>query len=258
MKVAIFNIAKILSGDIASPIAAGDTIVLDDGKIVAVGTGGNVSDCDVDDRRRRHDGDAGPDRFPRPHHLRRLYAAAEDRRLSRKLYPRRRHFLHQRVGGACARPAARSRRRQGAGDRGAQIVRALPPGRHARSCRLGDPRTGSQRRRFRRDGRARRVAGEGRLRRLRDAVRLRALRGDGEAPRHDHDGAHRRLVDPGLGGHLGRSCAQDAAATFRITSTAARSPCRMPTFRGWSTKATSRCRSAPRAICERRCSSRNC
>ena len=38
MKIAIFNIAKILSGDIASPIAAGDTIVTDDGKIVSVGT----------------------------------------------------------------------------------------------------------------------------------------------------------------------------------------------------------------------------
>jgi enamidase len=47
VKIAIGNIGKILSGDIASPIAAGDTIVLDDGKIVAVGTGGNVSDCDV-------------------------------------------------------------------------------------------------------------------------------------------------------------------------------------------------------------------
>lgn len=47
MKVAIFNIAKILSGDIASPVAVGDTIVMDDGKIVTVGTGGNVDACDV-------------------------------------------------------------------------------------------------------------------------------------------------------------------------------------------------------------------
>ena len=38
MKVAICNIGKILSGDIAAPIAAGDTIILDDGKIVARGT----------------------------------------------------------------------------------------------------------------------------------------------------------------------------------------------------------------------------
>ena len=47
MKVAIFNIAKILSGDIASPVAVGDTIVIDDGKIATVGTGGNVDACDV-------------------------------------------------------------------------------------------------------------------------------------------------------------------------------------------------------------------
>src|ERR1700684_570960 len=47
VKVAICNIAKILSGDIAAPIAAGDTIILDDGKIVSVGSGGDVADCDV-------------------------------------------------------------------------------------------------------------------------------------------------------------------------------------------------------------------
>ena len=47
MKVAIFNIAKILSGDITATVAAGDSIVIDGGKIASVGTGGEVSDCDV-------------------------------------------------------------------------------------------------------------------------------------------------------------------------------------------------------------------
>jgi enamidase len=47
MKVAVFNIAKILSGDIASPVAAGDTIVMVDGKIASIGSGGDVADCDV-------------------------------------------------------------------------------------------------------------------------------------------------------------------------------------------------------------------
>src|SRR5580704_5082794 len=46
MKIAIFNIAKILSGDITSPIAAGDTIVTNDGKIVSIGSGA-APDCDV-------------------------------------------------------------------------------------------------------------------------------------------------------------------------------------------------------------------
>ena len=48
MKIAVFNIAKILSGDIASPVAAGDTIVMVDGKIASVGTGGDAADCDVE------------------------------------------------------------------------------------------------------------------------------------------------------------------------------------------------------------------
>ena len=46
MKTAIFNIAKILSGDIASPVAAGDTIVIEEGKIASIGTG-NTPDCDI-------------------------------------------------------------------------------------------------------------------------------------------------------------------------------------------------------------------
>jgi enamidase len=46
LKIALFNIARILSGDIDSPIVAGDSIVIDDGKISLVGTG-NAPDCDV-------------------------------------------------------------------------------------------------------------------------------------------------------------------------------------------------------------------
>src|ERR1700735_1904940 len=46
MKIAIYNIAKILSGEIAAPIAPGDIIVTDGGKIVSVGSG-NLPDCDV-------------------------------------------------------------------------------------------------------------------------------------------------------------------------------------------------------------------
>jgi len=47
MKVAVINIGKILSGDIAAPVAAGDTVVMDDGKIVSVGSGGDVSGADI-------------------------------------------------------------------------------------------------------------------------------------------------------------------------------------------------------------------
>lgn len=47
MKVVVFNIGKILSGDIAAPVTAGDIIAMEDGKITAIGTGGDVVDCDV-------------------------------------------------------------------------------------------------------------------------------------------------------------------------------------------------------------------
>jgi enamidase len=46
MKIAIFNIAKILSGDIATPVVPGDTIVTNNGKIVSIGSGA-APDCDV-------------------------------------------------------------------------------------------------------------------------------------------------------------------------------------------------------------------
>jgi enamidase len=47
MKLAIFNIAKILSGDIAAPIADGDSITIEAGKIAAIGTGGDAADCEI-------------------------------------------------------------------------------------------------------------------------------------------------------------------------------------------------------------------
>ena len=47
MKLAVFNIAKILSGDIAAPVADGNSILMEDGKITAIGTGGNTGDVDV-------------------------------------------------------------------------------------------------------------------------------------------------------------------------------------------------------------------
>jgi enamidase len=47
MKVAVFNIAKILTGDIEAPVVGADTIVLADGKIEAIGSGIGAPDCDV-------------------------------------------------------------------------------------------------------------------------------------------------------------------------------------------------------------------
>jgi enamidase len=47
MKIAVFNIGTILTGDIGSPVASGDTIVMTDGKIVSVGSGADAADSDV-------------------------------------------------------------------------------------------------------------------------------------------------------------------------------------------------------------------
>ena len=47
MKLAIFNIGTILSGDIATPVIAGDTIVVEGTGITSVGTSGSTSDYDV-------------------------------------------------------------------------------------------------------------------------------------------------------------------------------------------------------------------
>ena len=47
MKVGIFNIGTILSGDLDAPIAAGDTVLMGDGKITSVGTGGDLAACDI-------------------------------------------------------------------------------------------------------------------------------------------------------------------------------------------------------------------
>ena len=47
MRTAVFNLAKILSGDIGAPVIDGDTIVTADGRIVSVGSGGDIDACDV-------------------------------------------------------------------------------------------------------------------------------------------------------------------------------------------------------------------
>jgi enamidase len=47
MKVAVFNIGTILTGDIGSPIADGDTLVMADGKVASVGWGADAADSDV-------------------------------------------------------------------------------------------------------------------------------------------------------------------------------------------------------------------
>src|SRR5262249_45382615 len=47
MKVAVFNIGKILTGDLVAPVVPGDTVVMADGKLVSVGSGGDIAACDI-------------------------------------------------------------------------------------------------------------------------------------------------------------------------------------------------------------------
>lgn len=47
MKVAVVNLGKILSGDIAAPVAKGDSILCEAGRIVSVGNGADVAGADV-------------------------------------------------------------------------------------------------------------------------------------------------------------------------------------------------------------------
>src|ERR1700747_791647 len=47
MKLAICNIGTILTGDIAAPVASGDTIVIEEGRIVEVGGNAAIESSDV-------------------------------------------------------------------------------------------------------------------------------------------------------------------------------------------------------------------
>ena len=151
MKVAIVNLGQIVSGDWRNPFVAGDTIVMR-GRAHRlgrhrVGAGGRRGRRG--DRRRRHDGDPGPDRFPRPHHLRRLHAAPAHGRLSRKLPAWRDDDRDLGLRGARSGAAEGRRGRKGTGGRGAALLCRLAARRHARDRRLGDPGARPARRRLR-------------------------------------------------------------------------------------------------------------
>ncbi len=147
MKTAIVNLGAILTGDWREPVAAGDTIVMSDGRIVQVGTAAASQIAPVRRRHRcgRDHRDPGPDRFPCAHHLRRLHAASAHRGLPRKLRSRRNDDVHLGVRSPCAGTAEGPGWREGAGGRRDEMVRALPPRRHAGLRRIGDPRAGPRR-----------------------------------------------------------------------------------------------------------------
>ena len=170
MKVAIFNIAKILSGDIAAPVASGDTIVIADGKIVSIGTGGDAADCDVAI-------DAGgmmamPGLIDSHVHI-----TFGDYTPRQKTVGFLESYTHGGVTSCISASEVHvpGRPRDPAGVKALAIAarksfETYRPGRNARSCRLRHPRTGTDPGGFCRDGQRRRLAGKGWLRRFRDAL----------------------------------------------------------------------------------------
>ena len=124
VKTALVNIGQIVSGDWRAPLVQGNAIVTDAGRITHVGDAASLptGDCDVVIDADGAVVDSWPDRLPRSHYFRRLHAAAEDGRLSRKLRARRRdHGDHARPKCTCragrriltASRRWRSRRRNG-------------------------------------------------------------------------------------------------------------------------------------------------
>ena len=116
----IRNIGRIVSGDVAQPLLAGDTVIVRDGKIAAIGQAGAV-DAAGDgscDRRGWLPALAGANQFAHPPGGRRLHAAPANARLHRKRAARRRNADHLGRRSSPAGPAQGRRRNQGAGDSG--------------------------------------------------------------------------------------------------------------------------------------------
>ena len=157
MKTAIVNLGVILTGDWREPVAAGDSIVTDGGKITHVGTAAaaQIAQCDV-----VIDAD-GATAIPGliDSHVHITFG---------DYTPRQRTvgFLESYVHGgtttcdlgvrsARAGTAEGPRGRQGARGRRHEMLRELSAGRHARLRRIGDPGAGSRGARLRRAGAAR-------------------------------------------------------------------------------------------------------
>jgi AcrR family transcriptional regulator len=201
-KVVIKNIGLLLSGDIDKPILDADTIVVNDGLIVAVG---KEKDCDLEGAQTVIDAKqdlrgARPDRQPRAPGVRRLDAAPGPDRLDRLDHARRRDHHDFRRRSAPARSPERHRRPEGAGHHRAACVRQLPPRRREGAGRRAGHRERHGRERLQGTGRSRRGParrsgpglGEGRLRGQGDG-------GLGAQVRHPEHDPHGRPVDPGLG-----------------------------------------------------------
>ena len=213
MKTAIVNLGVILTGDWREPLAPGDSIVMDQGRIVHVGTAAasQIAACDV-----VIDADGAiaiPGLIDSHVHI-----------TFGDYTPRQRTvgFLESYVHGGTTTSISASEVHVPGRPKDPEGVKALAVA--AMKCfenyRPGGMRVcagsvilepGLKEQRLRRTGAQRRVAGQGGLRRVRHAVRLRAAGPLGQAARHGHHRPHRRLLDSRLIGHLGGSSHRHAA-----------------------------------------------
>ena len=235
MKTAIVNLGVILTGDWRDPVAAGNSIVMDGGKIAHVGTAAasQIAQCDV-----VIDAD-GATAIPGliDSHVHITFG---------DYTPRQRTvgFLESYVHGGTTTSISASEVHVPGRPKDPEGVKALAVA--AMKCfesyRPGGMRVcagsvilepGLDRARLRRTGGQGRVACQGGLRRVRHAVRVCADGPLGQEAWHDHDGvtpAALRFPAPRASGPI---ISSPCSRTCRFTSTAARSPCPIAISRGW-------------------------
>jgi hypothetical protein len=210
MKTAIVNIGTIVTGDLKAPFADGDGMLMQDGRISAIGTlsSDQVSSADVVIDA------AGTTAIPGliDSHVHITFG---------DYTPRQRvvGYLESYVHGGTTTSITASEVHVPGRPKDPAGVKALALA--ARACFL-DYRPGGMRVHagsiilepglteadLEELVKAGSVARQGRLRRIRDTIRLCALDARRTQARHGHHHAYRRLIDPRLIGHLGRTCAE--------------------------------------------------
>ena len=195
MRTLITGLGEVVSGDIAAPLLDADSILIEDGRIAAVGRGLD-EDADVVIDGKGSDRVPGPHRLPRPPRVRRLDAAPAHDRLHRVRAARRRDVDDLGRRGPPAGPPQGHRRAEGARHRRRPRVRQRPPGRRQGPRRRPDPRARPRGAGLRRPRRGRRQPD----RRGRPGLGEDGRPGGADArlgsrARHGLDVPHRRPVD---------------------------------------------------------------
>ena len=238
MRTLITNIGTLVTGDIDAPLADADSILIEDGRIAAVGRGldGDAGAGGVDQAIDAKGTTAVPGLIDS--HAHPVFGDFTPRQQTLELHrvgaARRRHDASSRP----ARSTCPGRPKDIVGLKALAIVAAKAYGEPAAGRREGprrraDPRARPRGARLRRDGRGRRDAGRGDRPRERQDRRAGGADGRlGEAARHDRDVPHGRPVDRRLEPDRAPTPCSRRGRTSSATSTAARRRCPTPTSSG--------------------------